>query len=93
MWFQYIFYSVLALLVILAIVYWQKVRLMGLWLQKSYQEIQVEMQKVTWPSRNDVIGSTIIVIVAVVIVTALIVVADQVLGFSMGKLLSLGKGA
>jgi preprotein translocase subunit SecE len=42
-------------------------------------ETRTELKKVTWPSRQDLIDSTKVVIVATLIVTAFIGVVDQVL--------------
>lgn len=42
-------------------------------------ETRTELKKVTWPSRQDLIDSTKVVIVATLIMTAFIGIVDQVL--------------
>ena len=41
-------------------------------------EVRGELRKVAWPTRHEVINSTIIVLIAVVVMTALIFGADYV---------------
>ena len=91
--FQIFFYAVLALVVILAAVYWRKVQGFGLLIQKTLREIRVEMQKVSWPSRDNVIGSTIVVLTAVVVLTLIIVVTDEALAQIIRVVLPGGEGA
>ena len=48
-------------------------------LEKSVQflkEVKVELKKVTWPSRKQTIGSTVVVIVVVMIISMLLGVMD-----------------
>ena len=56
------------------------------------REVRVEMQKVTWPTRNDVIGSTIVVLVAVIALTLIITAWDKVLSLVL-RIVFQGKGA
>jgi preprotein translocase subunit SecE len=76
---QYVLLAMLALLLILVAVYWRKFQAMGLAFKKFLREVRVEMQKVSWPSTNDVIGAVIVVLVAVVMVTIIVSVSDEVL--------------
>jgi preprotein translocase subunit SecE len=47
---------------------------------KTYlAETRVELKKVTWPSRQDLIDSTRVVIIATLLLTAFIGVIDQIL--------------
>jgi preprotein translocase subunit SecE len=47
---------------------------------KTYlAETRTELEKVTWPSRQDLIDSTRVVIIASLIVTVFVGVVDQVL--------------
>lgn len=49
-------------------------------LQKSIQflrEVKVELKKVTWPSRKQTIGSTVVVIVLVMIISAFLGLVDM----------------
>jgi preprotein translocase subunit SecE len=47
-------------------------------------EVQAELRKVAWPTRSEVINSTIIVLIAVVFMTSLIFAADYL--FAKGVL-------
>ncbi|MGZ6898540.1 MAG: preprotein translocase subunit SecE [Acidimicrobiia bacterium] len=49
-----------------------------------FAEVRAELRKVAWPTKNEVINSTIIVLIAVVFMTALIFGADFV--FAKGVL-------
>ena len=49
-----------------------------------FMEVRGELRKVAWPTKNEVINSTIIVLIAVVFMTTLIFCADYV--FSKGVL-------
>ena len=49
-----------------------------------FMEVRGELRKVAWPTRHEVINSTIIVLIAVVVMTTLIFGADYV--FAKGVL-------
>jgi len=49
-----------------------------------FSEVRGELRKVAWPTKNEVINSTIIVLIAVVVMTTLIFGADYV--FAKGVL-------
>ena len=49
-----------------------------------FMEVRGELRKVAWPTRSEVINSTIIVLIAVVFMTSLIFAADYV--FAKGVL-------
>ncbi len=42
------------------------------------KEIRAELRKVTWPTRNELIGSTIVTIVVTLIVSVFIGIVDRV---------------
>lgn len=44
-----------------------------------FKEIQLEMSKVSWPTREELIGSTLIVIMSLAILSAFIGICDVVL--------------
>ena len=54
--------------------------------REFFKEVQVESTKVSWPTRNELRDSTIVVIVTVLIVSAFIGIVDRVLTFGMGLL-------
>lgn len=46
---------------------------------KFFKEVRVEMKKVSWPTRNELMGSTTVVIITVIILGALIGMWDFIL--------------
>jgi preprotein translocase subunit SecE len=53
------------------------------------KEVRVEATKVSWPTRNELRDSTLVVIVTVLIVSVFIGVVDRVLSFGVGSLFRL----
>jgi preprotein translocase subunit SecE len=51
------------------------------------QDVQAETKKVTWPSRKDVIGSTVVVIVAVFVIAGFLGIIDFFLSLLIGSLI------
>ncbi|MBA4782403.1 MAG: preprotein translocase subunit SecE [Rhizobiales bacterium] len=58
---------------------------------KFLQEVRAETAKVVWPSRKETTVTSVMVLIMVVVATLFFLVVDQVLGFSVGWLLSLGR--
>ncbi len=54
---------------------------------KFLKETKAEMRKVTWPTRDELIGSTKIVIIATLVVTLFIGIVDQILTLIIRRLL------
>ena len=50
------------------------------------KEVQVESTKVSWPTRNELRDSTVVVIVTVLIVAVFIGIVDRVLTFGVSLL-------
>ena len=48
--------------------------------EKYVKEVKVEMQKVSWPSRQSVMGSTIVVLIAVFCVSVYMWCVDSIFG-------------
>ncbi len=48
-------------------------------LTKFIKEVELELRRVTWPNRNDLIGSTRVVIVVSLIMAIFIGVVDRIL--------------
>ena len=46
---------------------------------KFYEEVKSESKKVTWPKRDDIIRSTIVVVLTILIVSLLCAAADLIL--------------
>lgn len=53
------------------------------------QQVRQEVSKVTWPGRNEVVISTIMVIVLVVAASLFFLAADQVISWLVGLMLSI----
>jgi preprotein translocase subunit SecE len=49
------------------------------WIRDYLQNVVAEMEKVNWPSRDELISSTLITIVATLIISGFIFLADQVI--------------
>lgn len=52
-----------------------------------FKSVKVEMQKVTWPTKEEIKGSTAIVIITLAIVGAYVGVIDLVLSYVIGLLI------
>jgi preprotein translocase subunit SecE len=60
------------------------------WTQNAkqfYADVRSEMKKVSWPSRQEVVGTTIVVIVAVFVFGLYLGAVDSLLGAGMSWLL------
>lgn len=53
------------------------------------RQVKAEMQKVTWPSRQELTTSTVAVFIMVVLAAIFLFVADQVLAFGVNTILGL----
>ncbi len=51
-------------------------------------DVRAEMKKVTWPTREELRGSTMVVIVTVIILSIFIGVVDRILSFGLERFLS-----
>ena len=56
------------------------------------RQVQQEMSKVTWPERKDIMVSSGVVILLVILFSLFFFFTDQVLSFSIKKIISLGSG-
>ena len=54
------------------------------------RQVRAEMQKVTWPSRQETTTSTIAVFIMVFIAAIFLFMADQVMAYVVRLILSLG---
>ena len=53
------------------------------------QQVRQETSKVTWPGRNEVLISTIMVLVLVILASLFFLLADQVISWLVGLMLSI----
>ena len=44
-----------------------------------FNDVIVEMKKTTWPERNELVQSTLVVIVSVILLSAFVAISDKVL--------------
>jgi preprotein translocase subunit SecE len=57
---------------------------------KFFQEVRQEAGKITWPTRNETVISTIMVLVMVALASLFFLAADQVISWLVQLMLSLG---
>jgi preprotein translocase subunit SecE len=55
------------------------------------QEVRQEVSKITWPSRKEVMFTTLMVVVMVILASLFFLFTDQLLSFLVGTLLKLGR--
>ncbi|MDB5528401.1 MAG: SecE [Devosia sp.] len=56
---------------------------------KFFQEVRQEVGKVTWPTRNETLVSTVMVLVMVVIASFFFLAADQIISWLVQLMLSI----
>jgi len=54
-----------------------------------FQQVRSEVSKVTWPGRNEVVISTIMVLVLVIFASLFFLAADQVISWLVSLMLSI----
>ena len=55
-----------------------------------FQDTQIEVRKVVWPTREETLQTTLIVIIMVIIVAIILWVLDMFLGWSIGLVMGQG---
>lgn len=55
------------------------------------QQVRSEVSKVIWPSRRETVTTTIMVFIMVAIASVFFLAVDQLLGWGMGALLTMGQ--
>ncbi len=58
-------------------------------IQLFLKEVKVEMQKVTWPTKAQILNYTIVVMIAVVVLSLIIGIEDKFLGWLLKGFLNL----
>lgn len=53
------------------------------------QQVRTEVSKVTWPSRNEVLISTVMVLILVALASVFFLLADQMISFLVQLMLSI----
>jgi len=54
------------------------------------QQVRTEVSKVTWPTRSETVTTTIMVFIMVILAALFFFTVDQLLGWGVGALVSLG---
>ncbi len=54
------------------------------------RQVRQELSKVTWPTRRDTLISSMVVIVLIILFSLFFLLTDQVLSFSIKKIISIG---
>lgn len=61
-------------------------------IQKYLKETMAELRKMTWPTKDELMGSTIVVVVVSVIVSVFIGVVDRLLTTAVRAIFGIGAG-
>ena len=56
--------------------------------RKFLSDVVVEMKKVSWPTFNELKGSTMVVIVTVIVIAIFIGIVDRILSIGLERVLS-----
>ena len=61
-------------------------------LKRFLREVRSEFYKISWPSRTETIGLTVLVIAMIVLLTAILFAYDIAFSFAINKLFELVRG-
>ena len=61
-------------------------------IKQYYQDVRGEMKKVSWPGRQEIIGTTVVVIVATFFFGAYLGLVDYILSNALAKVLAYFQG-
>ncbi|MBZ0268202.1 preprotein translocase subunit SecE [bacterium] len=56
--------------------------------KKFVSDVVVEMKKVSWPTRSELRGSTMVVVVTVIVIAIFIGIVDRILSLGLERVLS-----
>lgn len=56
-----------------------------------YKEVRAEMKKITWPTRQETMASTVAVFIMVILASLFLFLSDQVIAFVISFILGLGQ--
>jgi preprotein translocase subunit SecE len=57
--------------------------------KKFFNDVYVELQKVAWPSRDELFGSTAVVLIMSIIMAVYVGIVDKTLNFCVNMLLKI----
>jgi len=55
--------------------------------KKFFNDVVVEMKKVSWPTRDELRGSTMVVIITVILISVFIGIVDRLLSLGLAQIL------
>ncbi|NOY88465.1 MAG: preprotein translocase subunit SecE [FCB group bacterium] len=61
-------------------------------IEKFLREVMAELRKVTWPTKDELVGSTIVTIVVSLIIAVFIGIVDRILSFIIQAIFGGGVG-
>ena len=61
-------------------------------IKKFLKEVNAELRKVTWPTKDELIGSTIVVVVVSLVIAIFIGIVDRLLGAGIQAIFGGGLG-
>lgn len=75
--------------------HWHRVEIKGKFMARTnpftfLQQVRSEVAKVVWPTRNETLVSTIMVLIMVALASVFFLAADQIVAWFVGLLLSIG---
>ncbi len=56
--------------------------------KQFYLDVRSEMKKVSWPGKQEVVGTTMVVVIAVFFFGLYLGAIDQILGYGLAKLIT-----
>ena len=56
-----------------------------------FRQVKQEVKKVTWPTKSDVVRTSIMVVIIVAIAAAFFFLVDQILGWGVQKIFNIGE--
>ena len=88
---QSLLYRVIGLLLVAGVAIWISLQTeKGGQILGFFQEAQVEVRRVVWPTRQETLQTTLLVIIVVVLIAVILWLLDMLLGASVGWLMSPG---
>jgi preprotein translocase subunit SecE len=56
-----------------------------------FQQVRDEVAKVTWPTRNETLITTVMVVIMAFVAAIFFLLADQIMGWAVGLVLGIGR--
>ncbi|MCE5228607.1 preprotein translocase subunit SecE [bacterium] len=88
---HYVLLGLLLAAIVLVAMSWTKVMASVAGLREFFREVNFEMGKVTWPSTEEIVNSTVLVFIVIIALTVMVMLVDGAFARIFGMLL-LGGG-